>query len=105
MAADTFPDRVTRITAREKSRSILASEDRQRVSKETPNQSLGSSALLPPLPYPFIRKIVGPREKESHQEIDGAHLAAAEGWVGTGNVYAQGRKDSDAADGKPEKVT
>jgi hypothetical protein len=25
--------------------------------------------------------------------------------VETGNVYAQGRKDSDAGDGEPEKVT
>ncbi len=45
MTADTFPDRVARITAREKSRIILASKEWERESRETPNQGLGSSAL------------------------------------------------------------
>ena len=46
--ADTFSDSVARITAREKSRIILASEDEQSVSKETQNQGVGSSELLLP---------------------------------------------------------
>ncbi len=42
VTADTFPDRVAKITTREKSRIILASEEWERVSRETPIKALGA---------------------------------------------------------------
>ena len=101
MAADTFPDRVTRITARERSSIILASEDRQRVSRETPNQGLCTFASSS---IPFIRKIVGPREqKVTKRSMALIWQRPCKGW--NWKCRCPREKGSDAADRKPEKVT
>ena len=82
MAADTLPDRVARITAREKSRSIFASKDEQRGQEKPKIKALGALhlCLVFHTLYKKNRGTSGSRAK-GHEEMDRAHLAAAEGWI------------------------